>query len=121
METHAGTKRIKEEGTMPDYRMVYYGPESMTNLFSISEIVKKGNHVYINTREDNFLLSWAETEKIQNFHAISGGSMSESMRSQSKEGSYPIFRIMKIVMTKIKIIRFMHSQTSMSKALLLIK
>ena len=53
METNAGTKRITEEGTMPDYGTVYYDPEAMTNLFSISDMVRKGNHVYLDTKEAN--------------------------------------------------------------------
>ena len=67
MEKNYGTKRIKEEGTMPDYGMVYYDSESMTNIFSISDTVKKGNHMYIKTRETNFLIVTARNRKDAKF------------------------------------------------------
>ena len=87
IETNALTKRIKEEGNMPEYGVVYYDQKSITNLSSISNMAKKGNHVYIKIRGPSCLSSRSGIERIKYFHVMSGSSMLDSMSNRFKESS----------------------------------
>ena len=85
METNAGTKRITQEGTMPDYGTVYCDSEAMSNLFSIRDMVRKGNHVYLNTREANCFVVTGKNGNGTRFHAISAGYMSGSVGNRKRK------------------------------------
>ena len=53
METNAGSKFIKHKGKIPGYGQVWYDDEAISNLFSISDMAKKGHILTIETDLDN--------------------------------------------------------------------
>ena len=53
MQTNVGTKDVTQEGDDELAETVYFYPSALTNLYGVSDIFKKGNHVYIDTRKEN--------------------------------------------------------------------
>ena len=51
MQKNVGTKDVTPEGDDELAEIVYFCPSALTNLYGVSDIVKKGNHVYIDTRK----------------------------------------------------------------------
>ena len=42
MDKNAGSKLVSKEGNLPGYGPVYYNKDSISNLFSISEVIQRG-------------------------------------------------------------------------------
>ena len=53
MSTNAGKKAITQEATRKGYGKVLFDKEAMTNLRSLSEMVKRGHHVFLDTDVEN--------------------------------------------------------------------
>lgn len=51
MQTNVGTEYVTQEGDDVLAETVYFCPTALTNLYGVSDIVKRGNHVYIYTRK----------------------------------------------------------------------
>ena len=51
MQTKVGTKDVTQEGDNALAVAVYFCPSALTSLYGVSYIVKKDNHVYIETRK----------------------------------------------------------------------
>ena len=45
METNAGIKAITEKGNVSGYGPVWYDPTAISNILSLSEMVRRGHHV----------------------------------------------------------------------------
>lgn len=121
LETHAGTKRIKEEVNITEYRVVYYEPESMTKLFSISDMVKKGNYVYTTTRDANCFVVVSRNIKDTIFPCDKYGLYVREYEKAIQRNYLPYLPMTKIVMMKMKIFRFMGSRINISIGLLLVR
>ena len=56
METNAGDKQIMEKENIPGYGEVWYYPSTFSNMFYLSDMVKRGNHVEYDSRNWNGFL-----------------------------------------------------------------
>ena len=56
VETNIGSKVIEQKGTIPGYGQVWYDGDAISNLFSVSDMVKKGHTVILNTDLDNAII-----------------------------------------------------------------
>ena len=66
MSTNAGSKVVDKEATRKGYGKVLFDPEAMTNLRSLSEVVKRGYRVQMDTDlENSFLVTSPEGEEIK--------------------------------------------------------
>ena len=58
METNSGNKNVDEEGEVIDYGTSYFDDSALTHIFGMSDMVKKGHKVFINTNiENNFIVT----------------------------------------------------------------
>ena len=68
METNAGNKNIDEQGEVIDYGTLFYDELALTNIFGISDMVRKGNRVFIDTDIDNsFLVTNKKSGSVTKF------------------------------------------------------
>ena len=66
MSTNAGSKVVDKEATRKGYGKVLYDPEAMTNLRSLSEMVRRGYRVQMDTDLENaFLATSPNGEQIK--------------------------------------------------------
>ena len=73
METNAGTKAITEKGIIPGYGPVWYDLTTVSNIFSLSKMVRRGNHVkYDSNIADEFVVT-TNAGKVLTFHANEQG------------------------------------------------
>ena len=49
METNAGNKKIDEQGKVVNYGTLFYDETALANIFGMSDMVRKGNRVFIYT------------------------------------------------------------------------
>ena len=67
METNAGKKEINSQGDVPGYGTVYHNSKAMTNLFSLSDMVKKRHRVYLDTNKENRFVTKGPDGRISRF------------------------------------------------------
>ena len=90
METNAGTKAITEKGNVPGYGQVWYDPTAISNILSLSEMVRRGNHVmYDSNIADEFVVT-TNSGKILTFHVNHQG-----LYTKDGEDSIPPPRLMR--------------------------
>ena len=66
MSTNAGSKVVSKEATRKGYGKVLYDPDAMTNLRSLSEMVRRGYRVQMDTDLENlFLVTSPDGEEIK--------------------------------------------------------
>lgn len=56
MQKNFGTKDVTQEGDDEIAEIVYLCPSALTNLYDVHDTCKKGNHVYIENRKENFFV-----------------------------------------------------------------
>ena len=65
METNAGRKIINQKGMVPGYGEVWYDNHAVSNLFSLSDVIKKGMRVYFDSDIANeFIVTTQEGRTI---------------------------------------------------------
>lgn len=58
MDKNIGDNKILEEGEVSQYWPFYYEKDNMVSLYSVSDMVFKGHHVYINACvESSFIVT----------------------------------------------------------------
>ena len=68
IETNAGNKNIDEQGEVIDYRTSFYDESTLTNIFGMSNMVRKGNMVFIDTDIDNsFIFANKQSGRVTKF------------------------------------------------------
>ena len=73
METNAGSKLITQTGKVPGYGDVWYDAEAISNLFSVSDMVKKGHRVFLDTDIENTFVVRSRDGKTIKFPVDSRG------------------------------------------------
>ena len=66
METNAGRKVIDQKGMIPGYGEVWYDNQVVSNLFSLSDVIKKGMRVHFDSNIANeFIVTTQEGRTIR--------------------------------------------------------
>ena len=63
METNAGSKIIQEKGSIPGYGDVWYDADAVSNLFSLSDMVKRGMRVVYDSQKGNEFIVWTKDQR----------------------------------------------------------
>ena len=68
MEINAGDQDVDEEGDVIDYGTSFFDETALTNIFGMSDMVKKGHKVYIDTDVENtFIVTNKKSGKVTKF------------------------------------------------------
>ena len=68
METNAGTKTLDKKAHIPGYGEVYFDKDAVSNLLSLSELVRRGNRVFYDSSiEDCFVVTCENSGKVLRF------------------------------------------------------
>ena len=68
METNAGNKNVYEEGEVIDYGTSFFDESALTNIFGLSDMVKKGHKVFINNDIRNtFIVTNKKSGRVSKF------------------------------------------------------
>ena len=62
METNAGSKIIQEKGSIPGYGDVWYDGDAVSNLFSQSDMVKRGMRIVYDSQKANEFIVWTRDQ-----------------------------------------------------------
>lgn len=67
MDTNGGQKNIDQECEWTGYGQVYFVPDAMMNIVSVSDVISKGFQIYFDSKKDNAFYVTNELDRMVRF------------------------------------------------------